>query len=166
MKILVLSDSHGCTEYMEQAVRWEKPDCVIHLGDHAADAEQLQRLHPMMPMIRVRGNCDFSDFDEHESREAVYDGVRILAVHGHRYGVKSGLLRLFMAAKEKTVHVALFGHTHCAYCEKKDGIWLMNPGACGGFGRRSYGIVEIAGGSAQCRTVNWEERKQSHDFGN
>ena len=38
MKLLILSDSHGEQEFMQLAVRRERPDAVIHLGDHCADA--------------------------------------------------------------------------------------------------------------------------------
>ena len=38
MKLLVLSDSHKRMQYMYQAVEREKPDLIIHLGDHDRDA--------------------------------------------------------------------------------------------------------------------------------
>lgn len=41
MKLLILSDSHGEQEFMQLAVRRERPDAVIHLGDHCADADRL-----------------------------------------------------------------------------------------------------------------------------
>ena len=41
MRIVVFSDSHGSVEPMLHAVREEKPDLVLHLGDHARDAEAL-----------------------------------------------------------------------------------------------------------------------------
>ena len=34
-KLLVFSDSHGSTADMVRIVRSEKPDLVLHLGDHA-----------------------------------------------------------------------------------------------------------------------------------
>jgi len=158
VKILVLSDSHGRCEYMHQAIKTEKPDCVIHLGDHAGDAERLFEQYPYLPVLSVRGNCDYMDHTTPECRECMFDGVRVLMVHGHTYGVKNGLLRLYMAAKEKAVHVALFGHTHCAFCENKDGIWLMNPGTCGAFSCKTYGVVEITNGQAVCCVRSSNER--------
>lgn len=150
MKLLILSDSHGYIPFMSDAIQREQPDYVIHLGDHARDVEPLRRTFPMVPIVSVCGNCDYGAFDVQEQRLVEYGGVRILMCHGHRYGVKSGLLRYYMAARENAVDVALFGHTHCAYCEEKDGLWLLNPGSCG-YGRPTCGIIEIQNGKATCR---------------
>lgn len=154
MKILVLSDSHGSMQYMCDAVEKEQPDCIIHLGDHAKDAEELSVYYPNIPMSVVRGNCDpFSD--QPETRLAVYDGVKILSCHGHTYGVKSGLLRASYAAREVGADIFLFGHTHIPFCDRSDnGLILLNPGACGrgnAFGKPTYGIIETDG-----RTVKYD----------
>jgi len=149
MKILVLSDSHGELGNMKKAIDRENPDYVIHLGDHARDAECLRRSYPMLPFVCVRGNCDYSDWDVPEQRMLEYGGVRVLACHGHRYGVKSGLLRYQYAAQEQQVDVALFGHTHCAFCQYEGGLWLINPGSCGYF-RPTYAVMSIQDGKADC----------------
>lgn len=141
MKILVLSDSHRVMRYMEQAVELENPDYLIHLGDYTRDAEALRRCFPDLPLASVRGNCDF-DSDTPEQLIGEWGGVRLLLTHGHRYSVKSGLLRLSLAAKEAKADVALFGHTHRAFCELHGGIWLLNPGSCGA-GLPSYGLIRI-----------------------
>ena len=113
--------------------------------------------------MQVRGNCDYYDIVTQDSAIAVFDFVRCLAVHGHKYGVKNGLLRFYMAAKENAVQVALFGHTHCAYCEEKDGIWLLNPGSCGSFGRGTYGLVYVCHGNVQCEIKYLPERNEQND---
>ena len=59
MKLLILSDSHGDSTGMCRAVERERPDYVIHLGDHSSDARDLSRMFPMVPVAYVRGNCDF-----------------------------------------------------------------------------------------------------------
>lgn len=134
---------------MLDVINMEQPDYLIHLGDHCGDIEEVQRRFPMLPSVSVKGNCDYGEFHIPEQRLAEYGGVRVLMAHGHKFGVKSGLLRYFMYACENQVDVALFGHTHCAYCENKSGIWLLNPGSCG-YNRPSYGIVEIHDGKAVC----------------
>ena len=88
-----------------------------------------------------------------------FDGIRILATHGHKYGVKSNLLRFLMAAKENAVQIALFGHTHCAYCELIDDIWLLNPGSCGYRSRGTYGIIEISDHKITCSIKELKEGK-------
>lgn len=150
MKILVLSDSHRTTGYMQAAIEQEQPHHVIHLGDHCRDAEELQRLYPMLPILSVRGNCDH-DLTCRESAVVEFDGFRFFIAHGHRYGVKQSLLPFELAAREVGANVALFGHTHQGYCDFYNGLWLMNPGSCGYSARPSYGVVEIKNSSLGCR---------------
>ena len=150
MKILVVSDSHGYLDYIHRAIAIEQPDRLIHLGDHSRDADQIKNDFPTLPIVVVKGNCDFYDPCTPECADLSYRDVKIFATHGHMYNVKSSLLRLYMAAKEKAVHVALFGHTHCAMCEMNNDVWLMNPGSCGINSTGPYGIVEIVEGSLSC----------------
>lgn len=49
MKLLVFSDSHGNVANMEDAVRREEPDQVLHLGDVVRDADALRRRFPTFP---------------------------------------------------------------------------------------------------------------------
>ena len=56
MKILILSDSHGCVEAMETVVAREKPQAMVHLGDLWADGKQLGKLFPDIPLYQVAGN--------------------------------------------------------------------------------------------------------------
>ena len=149
MNILVFSDTHRDIEPMLHVIEHDAPDHVIHLGDHIRDTEEIQRRFQMLPVLSVKGNCDFEP-DGREQALADFFGIRILAVHGHRYGVKSGLLRYHFAAKENQVDVALFGHTHQAYCEYHDGIWLMNPGSCSAL-RPSYGQIIIENKQVSCQ---------------
>lgn len=150
MKILVLSDSHGIMRYMEQAVLDEKPDLVIHLGDRQRDAEELGRAFVQVPMLRVPGNCDGPFPGGEETLIRCLDGVRTMMTHGHRYGVKSGLQRAELAAREAGAGLLLFGHTHRALCEEHNGLWMLNPGACGGGYRVEYGIVLVENGKLAC----------------
>ena len=156
LKILILSDSHRSLGYMIEAIDQEKPDHVIHLGDHIGDAEELSRRYPLLTILMVRGNCDLGDFGSEEVLTE-FRGKRFLACHGHRYDVKNGLLRLTLAAREKQVDVALFGHTHQAVCECYDGIWFINPGSCRGT-RPSCAIIELNGDCISCRIERFDPR--------
>ena len=131
MKLLILSDSHGEQEFMQLAVRRERPDAVIHLGDHCADADRLAEEFCGLPVLSVRGNLRPVGPTARGDAAADLEGVRIFGTHGHRYGVKQGLLRFSLAAQEQQAQVALFGHTHIPYCRQEGGLWLLNPGACG-----------------------------------
>lgn len=112
MKVLIFADSHGYNMAMAFAVDREEPDAVIHLGDHAEDAREIERVFPAMPICRVRGN---NDFDPEVPLNAVVTpgGVRIYITHGHRERVgmlSSGIVS--QRAYEEHCALAFFGHTH------------------------------------------------------
>ena len=163
MKILVVSDSHGQISDMERAVELEDPRIVIHLGDRVEDAEDLERRCPNPVFISLPGNCDYFCPDRPDRLLRKLGGISIFMTHGHRYGVKSDLLRLTLAAREAGAEIALFGHTHCALCEKQDGLWLMNPGACGG-SRPSCGIIDTSRPDELCRVVRFRDLEESTCF--
>lgn len=108
-KLLILSDSHRNIQNMVEAVEIEKPDMIIHLGDHYRDAMQLAARFPDIPLEAVCGNCDFDR--ETEEKVILVENKRIFLCHGHRYHVKSGYLNLQYAAREKEADLVLFGHT-------------------------------------------------------
>ena len=82
MRILVLSDSHGCVEPMEQCVERVQPQVILHLGDCVRDAQRLEERYPDIPLLGVPGNCDYGGLDQPE-RLTELGGVRILMMHGH-----------------------------------------------------------------------------------
>ncbi len=137
-----------------QAIEQEKPDQVIHLGDHIGDAEELSRQYPLLPVLMVCGNCDFGNVGRDEVLTE-FRGHRFLICHGHRYGVKSGLLRYALAAREKQADVALFGHTHQGICEYSNDMWLVNPGSCSG-SRPTYAVIELTDSNVSCQLKNFE----------
>ena len=77
MRILVLSDSHGCVEPMEQCVERVQPQVILHLGDCVRDAQRLEERYPQIPLLGVPGNCDYGGLDQPE-RLTELGGVRIL----------------------------------------------------------------------------------------
>ena len=128
MKLLIASDTHHSIGNLYDAIERERPDAVLHLGDHQSDAEDLACVFPSISFYTVPGNCDHNWTDETD-RLLILGGVRIFMTHGHRYGVKSGYDRLLLAAKQAGAALALFGHTHCYYQAVRDGVCLLNPGA-------------------------------------
>lgn len=148
MRILVFSDSHGRREPMIDAIAKYLPDSVIHCGDYYEDAMVLKDCFSWLPVYAVKGNCDYNCAapEARTKRIEVLDGVRFLITHGHMERVKMGYHNLYYTAREAEVDMAVFGHTHEKYCEKKDGIWLLNPGAAGSFGYGSFAVVQVEQG--------------------
>ncbi|MBE6891450.1 MAG: YfcE family phosphodiesterase [Ruminococcaceae bacterium] len=138
MKILVMSDSHGVLSYMETAVKKEKPDIAIHLGDCIGDAERLGYMFPNLRLFSIKGNNDWHG----GTLDSVYETEfgKIYMCHGHMLGVKSGVSNLVYTAKSKDCSIALYGHTHRPHLEIIDGVTVVNPGAS--IMRGSYAICE------------------------
>jgi putative phosphoesterase len=151
-KILVLSDSHGNIDNMVCAVKRSAPDIICHLGDCWSDASRLHGIFPEIAMERVPGNCDYQD--EPAEKILLLDGWKLLLCHGHQYSVKSSYLSLELAAREKGVDMALFGHTHRVFYDRHNGVALFNPGSIGAPGYPvppSYGELFIAEGAEEIR---------------
>lgn len=144
MKLLVLADSHGARANLrrfELLARELKPDCVIHLGDHADDLDMLD-----VPggKLAVRGNCDLFSCGP-SLRAETFEGVAVMLCHGHQYGVKSGLDRLEAAANSCGAKLALFGHTHQSIAKQCVNTLLINPGAVVS-GYPSCALIELVQG--------------------
>ena len=77
-----------------------------------------------------------------------FDGVKLMLVHGHHYGVKSGYGSLLASAKAEGVDAVLFGHTHVPFMEKREGILMLNPGSLRN-PDREYAIIEIENGTVK-----------------
>ena len=56
-------------------------------------------------------------------------GVKILALHGHRFGVNTDLYTLSAYARSVKANVCLYGHTHVPDVTYHYGIWFINPGS-------------------------------------
>lgn len=162
MKLIVISDTHGEKSWIQKAVEANRDaSIIIHCGDFASDLDVVKS----MPIegIAVSGNVPdlhrgrLMPDDQMEERVLVYEGVRILLTHGHRYDVKYTLNKLFYRAQEAQADLVLFGHTHAALNLSHDGVTLLNPGspARPRGGKPGYAIIEIEKGIFTCRLVNF-----------
>jgi len=123
-KVLIMSDSHGLENEMNQIKARHKIQNNIHCGDSELDMDA-----PVMEnFIKVAGNCDF---DARYPEELVVDvgNIKFLIVHGHLHGVKSGLTALSYRAEELGADVACYGHTHIAEVNEMNNQLFINPGS-------------------------------------
>ena len=138
MRILVLSDSHGESWELSRAIAAQPgAKYIIHLGDGASDMEGLVR-DPGKIVLQVRGNGDF-DSDLPYALHGSLGGVGYYACHGHHERVKFTESILLEKAEKFGASLVLYGHTHCAVTNYRDGVWLMNPGSVR---RGEYGAVD------------------------
>ncbi len=166
MEYLVISDSHGRPEHVEQALakQLRVPDAILFLGDGLRDLRVLE--YQDYCVRAVRGNCDFYTAFEGQNvpEQALLEvgAYRILMMHGHTHGVKGGLERACAFAAQAEADVLLYGHTHVArqqYFAKGEAfgkqvlqkpLLVCNPGSLfdGDFGTlsvRNDGILFGAG---------------------
>ncbi len=146
MKAVVISDSHGDRDTVRNIIEKEKPEIVIHLGDHANDVDLTCMPPEVRVVYRVNGNCDFSDFPEVICQGI--EGHSFLIMHGHTRGVKMGISRALSTAKTRGATVLLYGHTHVSDISRKDGVLIVNPGSAkkhgfGSFKRATYALLKF-----------------------
>lgn len=147
MIVAVVADTHGITGPILARLKSLQPDCLLFAGDFYRDGEYIA--HQLnIPAYIVSGNCDLEHRDQQEEIVTL-GGVRTLLVHGHQYGVKQDLNRIYYRACELEVDVVVFAHTHQPWCEKNGHLWMVNPGSpsrsrvCG---PGSFAIIAIEAG--------------------
>ena len=145
MKIIIVSDTHGSSASLSRVMELNKDaDAVVHCGDRRDEMDLIKMKYPDKQYFEVRGNCDF-DSDLPLTITFELDGFKFMATHGHSLSVKFGLGQLFYAAQQEGVDAAFYGHTHIARDDLVEGIHLINPGSCGGWGA-SFAVVETRNG--------------------
>ena len=128
---------------MLKAVRRERPDVLIHLGDHDRDALVLREEFPDTPLYSVCGNCDLMPLSP-EKLVVQLGPVKALLTHGHIYNVSRWQAdSLVYAAQEAGAQIAMFGHTHRAVNDQLGGVTLLNPGTAGKGADLSWARVTI-----------------------
>lgn len=127
----VISDTHiRRPEDLPVAVlsAFEGVERILHAGDIVRLAA-LERLERIAPVEAVRGNMDF-DLERPlpERRIIEVAGLRIGLTHGS--GAPQGISdRVLARFADAPVDVVVFGHSHHALAERRDGVLLLNPGS-------------------------------------
>ncbi len=111
-ELLILSDSHGHVERINEVLARNSAGRVIFLGDGLRDVDNADIAS--REVYAVRGNCDWC-YDLPEEELEIFDGCRVFFTHGHQYSVKSGLGSALAAAAARDADVLLYGHTHKAF---------------------------------------------------
>ena len=153
MRAAFFSDSHGGTGAfriaMETVMKRGKIDLFAFLGDGIQDFLDLRPLmqshNPLAQIHAVWGNNDPHRIGLKEEAVVSFGGIWLFLSHGHLHKVKLTDRLLLEDARDRRCRVAVFGHTHHAFCLEKEGILLFNPGSVSlpvGLGP-SAGILEI-----------------------
>lgn len=155
MKILVLSDSHGCKDRLKDIVEAYAPvvDAVIFCGDGERDWASLNDLQCLRhkQCIAVAGNVDSMSMNPRTSFDEI-GGYKFYTTHGHFQFVKEGYDYIAMDAEKNGRQVVCFGHTHRQYCANWGNVYLFNPGAVL---NNCYGSIHIHEGNGGITFRHW-----------
>lgn len=105
-------------------------DHIVHAGDLTAPFV-IAELEKLAPVTAVAGNIDPPELAELLGWKKIMEfaGKRIGITHGHLGKGKSTPERAWNTFIGERVDVILFGHSHIPCVEKRDDIWLINPGS-------------------------------------
>lgn len=137
IKCLVASDSHGRCDRLRTAIkRAGSIDALFFLGDGLSDLADVMAENPALPVIAVKGNCDFGspipDRNVYKIDSITLGEVKIVLTHGDVYGAKYSLDGLVGLAANMSANVILYGHTHIPAEAYIDGVYYLNPGSLRG----------------------------------
>jgi len=141
MKILVVSDTHGNDNKLYDLWETGMYSDVFHCGD----SEVLNGYY-FNPKI-VKGNS-YLDGDYPLERIVNINGKKVLILHGHTYNIynRLGISKLQKYARNLSVNIVCYGHTHRSKVYESDGIIFLNPGSMTlpRDDTASYAVIEIA----------------------
>lgn len=151
IRIGLISDTHGLLR-PEARVALAGVDRIIHAGD-ICDADVLEQLDRIAPLIAVRGNNDRGAWaNALRDRETLDIGnVRILVLHD--------LHDLAIDPRTAGIDVVITGHSHRPSIRREGGVLYVNPGSAGPRRFRlpiSIGFLHIADGVAQAQLQTLE----------
>lgn len=160
MKIVIISDNHGNTYYMEEILSIYDKDVTgwIHCGD-----SELLEDNPLWQHFKtVEGNMDIAEGFKLE-HVAEFEGEKFLIAHGHRHAVKRSYDELKSRAKEEGCRFVFYGHTHIAKIEKEDGIFFINPGSITQPRDREVGTYLVMDIDSNAQTVSFNYFDRDHN---
>lgn len=156
MRIAVLSDTHLRVGKSLPRNVWEQLteiDLILHAGD-LTHMGLLDELSCIAPVRAVRGNCDDWDVSLPVRDVIECEALRIGLIHGDLGKGKSTPERAYLAFKDSSVDLIVFGHSHAPFMEWREGILMFNPGSPTDKRRESqfsFGILTIQQGQLSAK---------------
>jgi putative phosphoesterase len=123
MKIGVISDTHGLLR-PEALVALGGCDRIIHAGD-IGDPRILTALARIAPLTAIRGNVD------HEAWARKIPATNVLEVENVSIYIVHNLGELDLQPEAAGFAAVVYGHSHAAKQETKNGVIYFNPGSAG-----------------------------------
>jgi uncharacterized protein len=143
-RIGLISDTHGLLR-PEARFALNGVSRIIHAGD-ICNAEVLEQLEEIAPVIAVRGNNDRGEW------AAVLREKEVVEVGGVKVYVVHDLHDLDIDPAAEGIKVVISGHSHKPSVKKEKGVLYVNPGSAGPRRFRlpiSLGFLEVSDGEAK-----------------
>ncbi|WP_027119511.1 YfcE family phosphodiesterase [[Mycoplasma] testudinis] len=125
-KVLSVSDTHGMNERWKQIIEIEKPDIVLHSGDHCTK----KTIMIDNATYWVAGN---NDYIGNEIETFTIENLKFVLLHGHQCGSRWDNARwkenLVEFVKPYSPHVMVYGHSHIQDYDVIDNVITINPGS-------------------------------------
>ena len=149
MRIVAISDTHATSVQEFPTVlldNLKKADMIIHTGDYASKTV-LDQLKAFKNFRGVYGNMDPLEIRMELPEKATFDvgGYKIGLTHPSEGGPPFGIETL-VRKKFEQVDLVIYGHTHNAKTERKDGVLWVNPGSLMGVWpakTKTFALIEI-----------------------
>jgi putative phosphoesterase len=167
MKVGLVGDTHlprfgrRIPIALADGLREERVELIVHVGDFTGP-EVPALFEAIAPLEAVAGNNDPPVLTARFGHRKILDvaGTRLGVIHGDgRAGTT--VTRSRAAFADDPVDVICFGHSHQPLCERRDSVWLVNPGSPTDKRRQprySSAILDVGGGRAEPRLVFFDDR--------
>lgn len=123
LTIGVISDTHGLLR-PEALAALAGVDHILHAGDVGA-AGILDKLHEIAPVTAIRGNVDASGVC------ANLPPTDVVELGGRLFYLVHALEWLDINPLAAGVAAVVYGHSHRACVQQRDGVLYLNPGSAG-----------------------------------
>src|ERR1700693_1402189 len=119
----IISDTHGLLR-PEALAALRGSDYIIHAGD-VGDPSILKELAKIAPVTAIRGNVDRETWARKVPATSVLE-VRDVSIY-----ILHNLAELDLKPEAAGFSVVVYGHSHLAKQETKNGVLYFNPGSAG-----------------------------------
>jgi len=119
----VISDTHALLR-KEAVSALYGSDLILHAGD-IGDPAIIKKLETLAPVVAVRGNVDITpSMNKFPLKKIIrIGGKQILLVHN--------ISDIDYKPEDKEIDIIVYGHSHKAAKEVKNGVLFFNPGSAG-----------------------------------
>lgn len=125
-KVLSVSDTHGVNERWLKIIDLEKPDIILHSGDHCTEKKFMDGIATYW----VAGNNDHLG---NEIECFMIENMQFVLLHGHQCGSRWDNQRwkecLVAYVKKFMPNVMVYGHSHIQDLDLIDNVVTINPGS-------------------------------------